>query len=66
MCAEKDHEVAKYALEGLPNKVMAAEYKTALPNERVLVEEIAKTRTMIEGQAKRGPTRRKATTRRSR
>lgn len=53
LCAEKDHEVAKYALDGLPNKVMAAEYRTALPNERVLVEEIAKTRTMIEDQAKR-------------
>jgi hypothetical protein len=25
LCAEKDHAVAKYALEGLPNKVMAAE-----------------------------------------
>jgi predicted nuclease of restriction endonuclease-like (RecB) superfamily len=66
LCAEKDHEVAKYALEGLPNKVMAAQYKTTLPNERVLVEEIAKTRTMIEGRAKREPTRRKAPSRRAR
>ena len=34
LCAEKDHAVAKYALEGLPNKVLASEYRTTLPNER--------------------------------
>jgi predicted nuclease of restriction endonuclease-like (RecB) superfamily len=36
LCAKKDHAVAKYALEGLPNKVLAAEYRTALPAERAL------------------------------
>ena len=30
LCAQKDEAVAQYALEGLPNKVMAAEYRTAL------------------------------------
>jgi hypothetical protein len=34
LCAKKDHAVAKYALEGLRNKVLAAEYRTALPTER--------------------------------
>ncbi len=29
LCAEKDSGVARYALEGLPNKVLAAEYRTA-------------------------------------
>lgn len=48
LCAEKDHAVAKYALEGLPNKVLAAEYRTALPKERLLVEEIEKTRRQLE------------------
>lgn len=43
LCAERDHAVAHYALEGLPNKVMAAEYRTALPKERALVAEIEKT-----------------------
>jgi hypothetical protein len=42
--AEKDSAVAKYALEGLPNKVLAAEYRTTLPKERMLVEEINRTR----------------------
>jgi predicted nuclease of restriction endonuclease-like (RecB) superfamily len=48
LCAEKDHAVAKYALEGLPNKVLAAEYRTALPDERVLVQAIEKTRRQLE------------------
>jgi hypothetical protein len=47
LCAEKDSAVAKYALEGLPNKVLAAEYRTALPEERVLVEQIEKSRRQI-------------------
>jgi len=48
LCAEKDHAVAKYALEGLPNKVLAAEYRTTLPQERLLAEEIDKTRRQLD------------------
>src|SRR5919106_94007 len=48
LCTQKDHAVAKYALEGLPNKVLAAEYRTALPDERLLVEQIEKTRRLME------------------
>lgn len=48
LCAQKDAAVARYALQGLPNKVLAAEYRTALPKERVLVEEIKRTREEIE------------------
>ena len=51
LCAEKDSAVAKYALEGLPTKVLAAEYRTALPEERVLVAEIEKSREQIERQS---------------
>ena len=36
LCAEKDDAIAQYALEGLPNKVLAREYKLALPNEKRL------------------------------
>lgn len=32
------------ALEGLPNKVLAAEYRTALPDEKLLVEELERAR----------------------
>lgn len=52
LCAKKDHAVAKYALEGLRNKVLAAEYRTTLPKEQVLIEEIEKTRRQIEGRRK--------------
>jgi predicted nuclease of restriction endonuclease-like (RecB) superfamily len=51
LCAEKDHAVAKYALEGLPNKVLAAEYRTALPKERLLAEEINQTRRRLEARS---------------
>ena len=50
LCAEKDNAVAKYALEGLPNKVLAAEYKLVLPNVRLLTREIEQTRKIIESR----------------
>jgi predicted nuclease of restriction endonuclease-like (RecB) superfamily len=48
LCAEKDDAIAKYALEGLPNKVLAREYKLALPDEKRLAAEIEKTRHLLE------------------
>jgi predicted nuclease of restriction endonuclease-like (RecB) superfamily len=48
LCAEKDEAVAHYALEGLPNKVMAAEYRLALPDERALAEELRSTQRTLE------------------
>ena len=63
LCAERDHAVAHYALEGLPNKVMAAEYRTALPKERALVAEIEKTIHHLEARraavARKPPSRKK-------
>ena len=53
LCAEKDDAIAKYALEGLPNKVLAREYKLTLPNEKVLAAEIEKTRERLEQRANR-------------
>ena len=50
LCAYKDKAVAKYSLEGLPNKVLAAEYKTALPDEQVLAEELARTRKALDAR----------------
>jgi predicted nuclease of restriction endonuclease-like (RecB) superfamily len=50
LCAEKGHELAKYALSGLPNKILATEYQTILPNERDLVAEIEKTRALLENR----------------
>ena len=42
--------MAHYALEGLPNKVLAAEYQTVLPDEKLLTEELAKTRRELEAR----------------
>lgn len=47
LCAQKNEAVARYSLEGLPNKVMAAEYRTTLPDEALLASEIERTRTML-------------------
>jgi predicted nuclease of restriction endonuclease-like (RecB) superfamily len=52
LCAQKDDAVAKYALEGLPNKVMAAQYKTALPSERVLAAHIEQVRRRLARRPK--------------
>jgi predicted nuclease of restriction endonuclease-like (RecB) superfamily len=48
LCAEKGHDVARYALGGLGNKVLASEYRTALPDESLLAAEIDRTRRMLE------------------
>ena len=50
LCNRKDEAVAHYALEGLPNKVMAAEYQTVLPEEKLLAEELERTRKRIENR----------------
>jgi len=48
LCARKDEAVARYALEGLPNKVMASEYRTALPGEKELAAEIERTQALLQ------------------
>jgi hypothetical protein len=35
LCACTNAAVARYALEGLPNKVLAAEYHMMLPDEKL-------------------------------
>jgi predicted nuclease of restriction endonuclease-like (RecB) superfamily len=47
ICATKGVAEAHYALEGLPNKVLAAEYRTVLPDEKLLAEELVRTRRQI-------------------
>jgi hypothetical protein len=48
LCAEKGHDVARYALEGLGNKVLASTYRTTLPDEKVIAAELDRTRRMLE------------------
>jgi hypothetical protein len=55
LCARTNAAVARYALEGLPNKVLAAEYHTVLPDEKLLAEELAKARHEWEARHASGP-----------
>jgi predicted nuclease of restriction endonuclease-like (RecB) superfamily len=48
LCAQKDSAIARYALEGLPNKVLAAEYRTVLPDAALIAKELDKTRRTLE------------------
>ena len=50
LCAEKDEAMARYALEGLPNKVLAREYRLTLPKEKLLAAEVEKTRRRLEAR----------------
>jgi predicted nuclease of restriction endonuclease-like (RecB) superfamily len=49
--AQKDEAVAHYALEGLANKVLAREYRTVLPSEQALAQEIEKARKELKGRS---------------
>ena len=49
LCSEKDEALARYALDGLPNNVMAGEYRITLPNEELLASELDRTRQAMEG-----------------
>jgi len=48
LCTEHGESLARYAMEGLPNKMLIREYRTALPSEELLAEEIARARRMLE------------------
>lgn len=48
LCNKKDEAIAHYALEGLANKVLAAEYQMVLPDEKLLAEELERTRQLLE------------------
>jgi predicted nuclease of restriction endonuclease-like (RecB) superfamily len=56
LCAEKDADEARYALDGLGNPVLAAEYKLALPDEKSLEAELARTRCVLERSLTGGET----------
>ena len=50
LCAKHNAAVARYALDGLPNKVLAAEYQTVLPDVKLLADELAKTQREFEAR----------------
>ena len=48
LCAEKGAAEAHYALDNLPNKILAAEYQTMLPDEKLIAQELERTREELE------------------
>ena len=48
LCSERNEAVAHYALGNLTNKVPAREYRLTLPEEGVLVQELAETRKSLQ------------------
>ena len=48
LCAGKDDALARYAMEGLHNKLLVREYLTALPKEAELAAEVGRTRELLE------------------
>ena len=48
LCTEKDDAVAHYAMQGLHNKMLAREYKLALPDTKKLEATLEKTRKELE------------------
>jgi len=48
LCAEKGAAEAHYALDNLPNKILAAEYQTILPDEKLIAEELDRSRRALE------------------
>ena len=50
LCAGKGAALARYALEGLPNKIMATEYLTALPQRELLEAELDRTRRILSSR----------------
>ena len=66
LCTEHRAGVARYALEGLSNKILATEYRTALPTEETLAAELNRTRKMLEERSGRASTKRKKKKRKKR
>lgn len=50
LCTHKGQALARYALDGLPNKVLAAEYQTVLPSEERIAKELADTTRRLEAR----------------
>ena len=53
LCAEKGAGEAHYALAGLPNTVLASEYKMQLPDEKQLAEELIRTQQALASRTRR-------------
>jgi predicted nuclease of restriction endonuclease-like (RecB) superfamily len=48
LCSGKSEALVRYATGALTNKMLVREYLTALPNEKILLDELKKTRRELE------------------
>jgi len=60
LCADQGHALARYALEGLPSKIMAANYRTVLPDAELLQKELERTRRLLESRITHKPAKKAA------
>lgn len=59
LCSAKDEAVVKYALANHRNRVLAAEYRMALPNEKLLAEHVEQARRALARRLVKRPSRRR-------
>lgn len=52
LCTEKGVAEAHYALDNLPNKVLAAEYRTVLPDEKLIAGELERSQAELRERSK--------------
>ena len=48
LCTEKDNTVVEYTLKGMRKNIVTADYMTKLPSKKILIQEIEKTKRMLE------------------
>jgi len=53
LCSEHDEAVARYSMGNVTSKILAGQYKLALPAPHLIETEIEKTRRMLESPARR-------------
>jgi YhcG PDDEXK nuclease domain len=53
LCAQKGTAVARYALEGLTNKVLASEYRTVLPDTERIADELRSAQRALDTRMSR-------------
>jgi predicted nuclease of restriction endonuclease-like (RecB) superfamily len=52
LCTEKNEAAVRYTLSNTTKKIFASKYKTVLPTEQELIEELRKERELIEQEKK--------------
>jgi hypothetical protein len=57
LCSAKNEAIVKYSLAGHASKVLAAEYRMALPDEELLADHVEQTRQALTRRVSEAPSR---------